>query len=118
MIFYNEYKNVVTNIMRQVTLLSRAHFLKHFKYVNRHEAAEPERSYSEHYLYELYLTSVLNCAILNAKAVEEASRMSAMENATKNAGEMLDKLTLKYNNARQAKITMELVEIISGANAV
>lgn len=98
--------------------MSRAQFLKNFKFVNRHEAAEPERNFSEHYLYELYLSSTLNCAILNAKAVEEASRMSAMENATKNAGEMLDKLTLVYNNARQAKITMELIEIISGANAV
>lgn len=44
--------------------------------------------------------------------------MSAMENASKNAGEMLDKLTLVYNKARQAKITMELIEIISGASAL
>jgi F-type H+-transporting ATPase subunit gamma len=44
--------------------------------------------------------------------------MNAMENASKNAGEVLDKLTLTYNKARQAKITMELIEIISGANAL
>lgn len=44
--------------------------------------------------------------------------MNAMENATKNAREMVEKLTLRYNNARQSKITMELIEIISGANAV
>ena len=44
--------------------------------------------------------------------------MNAMENASKNAGEMLDKLTLEYNKARQAKITLELCEIISGAAAV
>jgi len=44
--------------------------------------------------------------------------MNAMENASKNAGEILDKLTLEYNKARQSKITMELIEIISGANAV
>ena len=44
--------------------------------------------------------------------------MNAMENASKNAGEILDKLTLKYNKARQARITMELVEIISGASAL
>lgn len=75
-------------------------------------------TYSSHYFYELYLASTLNCAILNSRAVEESSRMNAMENATKNAGEMLEKLTLAYNNARQAKITMELIEIISGANAV
>lgn len=44
--------------------------------------------------------------------------MNAMENASKNAGEILSKLTLKYNKARQARITMELVEIISGASAL
>jgi hypothetical protein len=44
--------------------------------------------------------------------------MNAMENATKNAKEILSKLTLKYNNARQSKITQELCEIISGANAL
>jgi len=43
--------------------------------------------------------------------------MNAMENASKNAGEMLEKLTLTYNQARQAKITTELIEIISGAEA-
>jgi F-type H+-transporting ATPase subunit gamma len=44
--------------------------------------------------------------------------MNAMENASKNAGEILDKLNLAYNKARQARITMELVEIISGASAL
>lgn len=44
--------------------------------------------------------------------------MNAMENASKNAGEIVEKLTITYNNARQARITMELVEIISGANAL
>lgn len=44
--------------------------------------------------------------------------MNAMENASKNANEILEKLTLKYNKARQARITMELVEIISGASAL
>ena len=44
--------------------------------------------------------------------------MNAMENATRNAGEMIDKLTLQYNRTRQAVITRELIEIISGANAL
>lgn len=56
--------------------------------------------------------------MLNNIASEQSSRMNAMENASKNAGEILDKLTLNYNQARQAKITMELCEIISGASAV
>lgn len=57
-------------------------------------------------------------AYLNNIASEQGARMNAMENASKNAGEIVDKLTLQYNKARQAKITMELCEIISGASAV
>lgn len=57
-------------------------------------------------------------ALLNNIASEQSARMNAMENASKNAGEILEKLTLDYNKARQAKITMELCEIISGAAAV
>jgi F-type H+-transporting ATPase subunit gamma len=57
-------------------------------------------------------------ALLDSAAGEQAARMTAMENATKNAGEMIAKLTLRYNRARQAYITKELIEIISGAEAV
>ena len=56
--------------------------------------------------------------MLNNLASEQSARMGAMENASKNAKEIVSKLTIKYNKARQAKITMELVEIISGASAV
>lgn len=57
-------------------------------------------------------------ALLESSASEQGARMNAMENATKNAGEMIKKLTLKYNRTRQANITKELIEIISGAEAV
>lgn len=57
-------------------------------------------------------------AILDSAAGEQAARMTAMDNATRNAGEMIDDLTLQYNRARQAYITKELIEIISGAEAV
>ena len=57
-------------------------------------------------------------ALLDSAAGEQAARMTAMENATRNAGDMIAKLTLKYNRARQAYITKELIEIISGAEAV
>lgn len=57
-------------------------------------------------------------ALLESSASEQGARMNAMENATKNAGEMIKKLTLKYNRTRQANITRELIEIISGAEAV
>jgi len=57
-------------------------------------------------------------AFLDTEAGEQASRMQAMDNATRNAGDMIDKLTLQYNRARQAAITTELIEIISGAEAL
>lgn len=57
-------------------------------------------------------------ALLDSSAGEQAARMTAMDNATRNAGEMIDGLTLEYNRARQAHITKELIEIISGAEAL
>ncbi len=57
-------------------------------------------------------------AILDAQASEEASRMAAMENATKNADDMIKKLTLQYNKARQAAITKELMDIVGGVEAM
>ena len=57
-------------------------------------------------------------ALLENAASEQGARMSAMDNATRNAGEMIDKLTLVYNRQRQAQITKELIEIISGAEAL
>jgi F-type H+-transporting ATPase subunit gamma len=57
-------------------------------------------------------------ALLENAASEQGSRMSAMDNATRNAGDMIDRLTLRYNRTRQAMITKELIEIISGAEAL
>ena len=57
-------------------------------------------------------------ALLENNAGFYGAQMNAMENATKNAGEMIKKLTLKYNRTRQANITKELIEIISGAEAI
>ena len=64
------------------------------------------------------LTTQLFSAQIESTASELAARMTAMDNATRNAGEMIDKLTLTYNRTRQAFITKELIEIISGAEAL
>ena len=56
--------------------------------------------------------------LLENAASEQGARMSAMDSATRNAGEMINKLTLRYNRTRQAMITKELIEIISGAEAL
>jgi F-type H+-transporting ATPase subunit gamma len=60
----------------------------------------------------------LNGFLLDTATSTEAARMSAMENSTNNANELIDHLSITYNKARQAKITGELIEIISGAEAV
>lgn len=69
-------------------------------------------------LFEYMLASQVYHSFMDGAASEQSSRMTAMENASKNASEMIDSLTLRYNRARQARITTELIEIISGASAL
>jgi len=69
-------------------------------------------------LYEFTVAVTLYGACLDNATSEQSSRMQAMDNATKNAGEMIEKLLLQYNRARQSKITTELIEIISGAESL
>ena len=69
-------------------------------------------------LLPMYVEVQVYRALLESVASEEGARMTAMENATNNASEMIDKLTLVYNKARQAAITKELIEIVSGAEAL
>ena len=66
----------------------------------------------------MFITNVIYQALLEAQASELASRMTAMSAATNNASEMMSKLTIEYNKERQAKITQELTEVISGAGAL
>ena len=66
---------------------------------------------------EVYLTTVYTC-ILDAIAAEHGSRMNAMENASKNSKEVIKKLSLKMNKLRQARITTELIEVVSGAESL
>ena len=68
--------------------------------------------------HEYALATQVYYSMMENATSEQSSRMSAMENASKNAGEMIGRLTLQYNRARQARITTELIEIISGASAL
>ena len=70
------------------------------------------------YLIDTYLNAMMYGAMVEAHASEQTARMTAMDNATQNAGEMLEKLTLMSNQARQTKITNELIEIVNGAEQV
>jgi F-type H+-transporting ATPase subunit gamma len=99
-------------------LMPRKRFLDAMKFGRLYAQKLPDKNTSNPSLYELYLTSNMWVAFLNNAASEQSARMSAMENASKNAREIVDKLNLEYNKVRQARITMELVEIISGASAL
>ena len=79
---------------------------------------EPEEHAILAALLPLYLDTVLLQAMLETEAGEQAARMTAMDNATRNATDIIGTLTLKYNRARQAAITTELIEIVSGAEAL
>ncbi|MEL6758179.1 MAG: F0F1 ATP synthase subunit gamma, partial [Pseudomonadota bacterium] len=80
-----------------------------------YEPSEPEILEA---LLPRYLNTQILSAMLENAAGEQAASMTAMDNATRNAGELIDSLTLQYNRARQAQITKELIEIISGAEAL
>lgn len=79
---------------------------------------EPDKQTLLSHLVPLHLQILIYNAALESIASEFGARMTAMDNATRNAGDMIDKLTLQYNRARQAAITKELLEIISGAEAL
>ena len=87
----------------------------HFTYISLREPEEEELLASV--LPRNISTQIYN-ALLESSASELAARMTAMDNATRNAGDLIDRLTLVYNRSRQAMITKELIEIISGAEAV
>lgn len=79
---------------------------------------EPEESEALDVIIPKYINSLIYGALMEAVASENGARMTAMDNATNNADEMISDLSLKYNRARQGSITQELTEIIAGANAI
>jgi len=117
-VYYNEFKSAISSIIRQMELMPRARFLETVRFGKLYQKTLPDANTSNTALYELYVTSNLWIAFLNNSASEQSARMTAMENASKNAREIVEKLKLQYNRARQTRITIELVEIISGASAL
>ena len=117
-IFYNEFVNAVTFRIKRLELMSETRFKQCMKFQRLYEMERPDASTAVPALYELYLSANLYHAQLQNAASEQSSRMVAMDNASKNAGELVEKLTLEYNKARQQSITLELCEIISGAESI
>jgi len=79
---------------------------------------EPEENEILNNLLPRNISTQIFKALLENAASEQGSRMTAMDNATRNAGDLVDTLTIKYNRSRQAAITKELIEIISGAESL
>mmetsp|Transcript_36941 Transcript_36941/g.41999 ORF Transcript_36941/g.41999 Transcript_36941/m.41999 type:complete len:301 (+) Transcript_36941:38-940(+) len=117
-IVYNDFKSVINSTIERVQIPTKDEFLKNIYHLTKYNYMSPGPRKMPEFLYDLYLSPFIYHALLHSAAVEQSARMAAMENASKNAKEMLEKLTLEYNKARQAKITLELCEIISGAAAL
>ena len=126
-LIFNKFKSAIVQEVTQQQLipLDIAN-----KKTEENDEVKEEKKDNSIYIYEPDEESILqdllpkNVSIqifkilLESNAGEQGARMAAMDNATRNAGEMIDSLTLKYNRTRQAFITKELIEIISGAEAV
>jgi len=118
-IFYAEFVNVVTQKPQAKQIIPAS-------YEVEDEAEQSGAEYEYEPSEEAILADLLPrgvatqifAALLENAASEQGARMSAMDNATRNAGDMIDRLTIEYNRSRQAVITNELIEIISGAEAL
>ena len=98
--------------------MSKSRFLESMRFQKLYELKLPDGWTSNPAMYELYIASNLFHARLQNAASEQSARMNAMENASSNAGDIIEQLQLEYNKARQAAITQELSEIVGGAAAV
>jgi F-type H+-transporting ATPase subunit gamma len=111
---FNRFRSVVSYALDQLPIYSQSIVESSPKLVTYDSLdADVIKSY-----LEFSLASLLFYAMKEGACSEQSSRMTAMDNASKNAGEMIDKLTLTFNRTRQAVITRELIEIISGASAL
>ena len=117
-IFYNQFKNVITQIPQEQQIIPLKSETKKDETQNESYEFEPEEDEILSNLLPKNISTQIFKAMLENSASEQGSRMSAMDNATRNAGEMVDKLTIEYNRSRQAAITKELIEIISGAESL
>jgi F-type H+-transporting ATPase subunit gamma len=119
-LFYSNFKNVITQIPQAqqiIPAIKKDSSDKQEKNSTYYEF-EPEEDEILEDLLPKNISTQLFKAFLENAASEQGSRMTAMDNATRNAGDLVDKLTINYNRSRQASITKELIEIISGAESL
>ena len=116
-IFYNRFKNVITQIPQEQQIVP-IEKQKEVKISDNFYEFEPEENEILDDLLPKNISTQIFKAFLENAASEQGSRMTAMDNATRNAEDLVDKLTINYNRSRQAAITKELIEIISGAESL
>jgi F-type H+-transporting ATPase subunit gamma len=116
-IFYNRFQSVIAQIPTAQQIIPAA-FEAPAEGVSANYDYEPSEEAILADLLPRGVATQLFTALLENAASEQGARMSAMDNATRNAGDMIDRLTIVYNRSRQASITKELIEIISGAEAL
>ena len=117
-IFFNQFKNVITQIPQAQQIIPLNTVNENQENLNESYEFEPDEDEILKNLLPKNISTQIFKAMLENSASEQGARMSAMDNATRNAGEMVDKLTIEYNRSRQAAITKELIEIISGAESL
>jgi len=118
-LFYNNFKNVITQIPQaQQIIPAEQNTVKETDDNLLSYEFEPEEDEILEDLLPKNISTQVFKAFLENAASEQGSRMTAMDNATRNAGDLVDKLTINYNRSRQASITKELIEIISGAESL
>jgi len=118
-IFYNKFKNVITQIPQEQQIIPiENQKKKEEKTSDNFYEFEPEENEILNDLLPSNISTQIFKAFLENAASEQGSRMTAMDSATRNAGDLVDKLTITYNRSRQAAITKELIEIISGAESL
>lgn len=117
---YNEFKNVATQIVQteQFLPMAKEETEEEVKTAETDYILEPSRAYIIEELVPTSLKIQVYKAVLESNASEHGARMTAMDKATENAGELLKELRLMYNRTRQAAITNEILEIVAGANAL
>ena len=117
-LFYSKFQNVVTQIPTAQQIIPAQFDAEGAEAVSGVVDYEPSEEAILADLLPRGVATQIFSGLLENGASEQGARMSAMDNATRNAGEMIDKLTIEYNRSRQAVITNELIEIISGAEAL
>jgi len=115
-IFYNRFESVISQVPTPRQIIP-AEVPEEAEASQLYEYEPSEEAILEDLLPRAVTTQIF-AALLENAASEQGARMSAMDNATRNAGDMIDRLTIEYNRSRQAAITKELIEIISGAEAL